>query len=389
MPTDLMTIVLLAGSFLGLVIADATFFGDPLMLTVTLPPKAIEQGVTEAGAEAVFAQEVARIHREPVLVPTPTINVSSESSLFATFAKPFGLQNAVVGLQRQIGRDVVQIDAMVTESDPGTGLGIVVLVKAPDEKPIALRLSQPDGDAVTLLHRASRQTLEDLAPYWVAVADFVEGQTDPAALTRARELAARALAKPYAQHRATERAMLHNLLGIAAIGAGDWGTAETELKAGAETPLAMPVARGVIALNRAFVAVALHRPEVARAEYLAALAGTRAIDLPGVRSHVLVTAGLVAWSMGDIAQAAKLLREAAAADPGSRLPYDYLERLLAGQGDRAGAEAARTAAAALAPLDRDRLPSLAVSLYFLDPGTAAIGPLPDAAGEPVRSRQAP
>jgi tetratricopeptide (TPR) repeat protein len=367
MPIDLTTLLLLGGLFFTAVIGDAAFFGDPLQVQVTLPAKLVEQGVTQEGAEDVFASEVGRLGRLASIVRTPTIQVTSRKSVLSALAQPFNLGDVVIAVQHQVGRDVVDIHAMATLNEDGKGLTMIVLVDPPHEPSINFSLEQPDGNVLALLRLTARETMERVAPYRAALADMVDAyQGDATGTTRARMVATRALAAPWVEQRATERVMLYNVLALVALSDGKIPDALQSLANADRIHGADDAAHGILGLNRAFIALSQRQPARARADYVQALARINAGDLPGLRALLFVTAGLVAWSEGDTAQAEQLLRRAAAADPQSSLPYLYLSRLLTAQGRAAEAAAAEAVADAKPPFDH-RVPALAVTEYLVDP----------------------
>ena len=95
--------------------------------------------------------------------------------------------------------------------------------------------------------------------------------------------------------------------------------------------------RAVVALNRAFLAVARKRPDEAKVFFQAGENLADSIALPDVGASITLLNGLVAWSGGDLAGAEKLLRAAIATLPGDEQPHVYLAQLLAARGDAAGA----------------------------------------------------
>lgn len=102
-------------------------------------------------------------------------------------------------------------------------------------------------------------------------------------------------------------------------------------------PNVLPEARGVVALNRAFLAVADKRPAEALTFFEAGAQQAAAISLPDFGARITMLNGLVAWSGGDVAEAEKLFRAAIAALPGDEGPHFYLAQLRAAKGDAAGA----------------------------------------------------
>src|SRR6266446_6770296 len=113
MPIDLSTLAILASLFFGAVVGDAVLFGDPLQVKITVPAKLVEQGFTEEAAEQLFVAEVARIGQAVSIVHTPDVSASSHPSVLATMAKPLGLDNVVVALQSQLGRELVTVQGAV------------------------------------------------------------------------------------------------------------------------------------------------------------------------------------------------------------------------------------------------------------------------------------
>jgi hypothetical protein len=367
MPIDLTSLALLAGLFFGAVIGDAALYGDPLRLQISVPSRLADAGFTEEAAERIFANEVARIGEVLSIVPTPSVQVNSSPSIFAAIAKPLNLEDLVVTVQRQVGRDVVQIHGAVMESPTGKGLDMLITAESPRELPISLRLQQPDGDPVALVDRASKEVLAQVSPYRVALTDFAALlRGDATATGRIREMASDALGHPWTQTRATERVMLHNLLGVTSMLDGDLATAQREFELGYATPGALPAALGTISLNRALLDLAQKRTDAALADYKDALVKTSGVDLAGYNSRLITMAALITWAQGDLAQAASLLQRAIEVRPQNRAPYEYLARMMEARGDSAGAAAMR-AASEIQPHYELDFPALAMSELFVDP----------------------
>lgn len=367
MPIDLTSLALLAGLFFGAVIGDAALFGDPLRVQMGVPTELNDAGFTEQAAEQIFANEVAEIGQVLSVVPTPSVEVSTSPSIFAAIAKPLNLEDLVVTLQRRAGRDVVEIDGHVMRSPDGKGLVMMISAVKPGELPISVLLQQPDGNPVVLVQRASKEVLARLSPYRVALTEFAALlRGDKTAMGQVREVAEAALARPWTPHRATERVMLYNLLGVTALIEGDIAGAQQQFDRGLESPGGVPAARAGILLNRGFVALVQRRSDEALAYYKQALAESRNFKLAGYESRMATTAALIAWAMGDTRQAEDDLRLAVTMSPDNHMAYYYLARLLEAKGDGAGAAAMRRAAAALPRFDLD-FPGLAISELMLDP----------------------
>jgi hypothetical protein len=369
MPIDLSTLAILAGLFFSAVVGDAVLFGDPLQVEITVPTKLVDEGFTQAAAEQLFVAEVARIAKTGSIIHTPDVHASSRPSVLAALAKPLGLDNVVVSLQSQLGREMVTVQgAVLTGATPGT-LDMVVFVTEPLEPVVKIKLTQADGNPTALVERGSEMVLEKVAPYRVALTDFADGlDGDSAALARAKEVATRALARPFVAHRATERVMMRNLLGLVALLDGDMAEAEKEFNMTKAIPSELPAAaaQGTIALNRAFVAVAQRRPKDAVDYFKAGQALSAGLDEQGYQGRVATIGGLVAWSAGDTGKAKAWFRKSIAEFPIDEAPHFYLAQLLTQMGDPAGAAAERAAAAEIQRIEID-IPALALSDFWVDP----------------------
>jgi hypothetical protein len=367
MPIDLSTIAILASLFLGAVVGNAVWFGDPLQVQFAVPAKLVEQGFTEATAEQLFVSEAARVSQVVSAVHTPEVHARSNPSVVAAVAKPLGLDNLVVALQGQLGLHLVFVQGAVLSNATGGALDMVIFVTEPLEPVVRLELTQADGSPTALVRRGSQLVLEHVSPYRVALTDFSEGIAgDAPALARAKDLATRALARHWVPGRATERVMLHNLLGITALLDGDMAAAEAQFRLTDAIPDVLPAARGTVALNRAFVAVAQRRPAQAVAYFKAGLALSAGVDLAGYQARIAMLGGLVAWSAGDMDKAEAWLRKAIADLPDDAAPHVYLAQLLEAKGEAAGAAAERAVAADVRRFGVDIL-AIAQSEFWVDP----------------------
>jgi hypothetical protein len=360
---DLTTLMMIAGLFFGVVIGESTLFGDPVRVQITVPPKLVELGFTEAVAEDLFLSEAARVGRALSIVHTPDVEVSGSGSLFAAVAKPLALDQVVVVLQNRAGFDVVSVEGAIVDKSDG-GLEMVIFVTKPDETLTKIKLAQPDGNAAALVERGSLRVLEEVSPYRVALTAFVDALDADASPAEAKATATRAVARPWAPSQSTELVMLYNLLGMIALVDGDIAGAKGQFDLSDAVPLALPPALGTIALNRAFVAVAQKQPDEALVYYNSGL--EESADVPIYRGQIDTLAGLVAWSRGDTERAQRLFRIAIDVAPHDEAPHAYLAQLLAASGDAAGADAERSAAASHRHFDTP-IPALAVSEFWVDP----------------------
>jgi hypothetical protein len=366
MPFDISTLVLLAGMVISLIAGEAALYGDTLTLHINVSPKIVQGGFDSATAEQIFIAESARIVRGESIIPTPTLRVSSRPTVMSALATPLKLDTVVGALQDQFDYDRLVVNAAVV-SGTGDSLRMLIVVEQPRQTPEQIQLTQADGEPAALVRRGADITMSRVSPYRVAQADYIRGlDNDPEALKEAKETAIRYLARPWESARASERAMLYNLLAMLALLEEQVPAAEKQLSLVDPIPGVLPEARGVVALNRAFLAVAGKRPAEALAFFQAGEKLATSISLPDFGARITTLNGLVAWSGGDKVQAEKLFRAAIAALPGDEGPHVYLAQLLAANGDEAGAEKQRDIATATHPFDVE-IPVFAQSIFWVDP----------------------
>jgi tetratricopeptide (TPR) repeat protein len=370
-PFDFTTVFLLVGIAISLITGEAAMYGDTLTLHINVSPKVTQVGFDGPTAEQIFVAESARIVRGASIIPTPTLRVSSRPTVLSALATPLQLNTVVGALQDQFGYDRLVVNAAVV-SGADKALRMLIVVEQPRETPEQIQLTQEDGDAATLVRRGADITMSRVSPYRVAQADYIRGlDNDPTALNDAKETAQRYLARPWDPARASERAMLYNLLALVALLDNQTQTAETQLSLADPIPGVLADARGVVALNRAFLAVAAKRPTDALAFFNAGQKLAAGITLPDFGARITLLGGLVAWSGGDTAQAEKSFRAAIATLPGDEAPHVYLALLLAAKGDEAGAAKERNAAAAAHPFHAE-IPVFAQSIFWVDPVNGGI-----------------
>ena len=364
---DLTSIMIIAGVFLGLVVGDATVFGDPLRLEISVPPAVAATGFTDAAAEDVFSAHVSEMGKARSLVPTPSVQRSSRPPILASLAKPLHLDGVVVAVQSRVGGEVVAVRGVML-SDPAAGhLEMVTVVRMPQDAPVQLKLKQDDGDATALVRRSAEATMEVVSPYRLALTQFSQGLAgDPALIARAKDVASRAVARSWVPARATEEAMLHSLLATMALLEGDHAAVEAHLNESDQIPGVAGAAHGLVAFNRSFLAVAARQPEEAAIQYETARRLTAGYNLPGWDARLSTLGALVAWSSGDLTKAEALLRSTIADLPEDEVAHTYLAKVLAARGDAAGAAAERQAAANFRRFDID-YPALPLSMFWVDP----------------------
>jgi hypothetical protein len=370
-PIDFTSLFLIAGMMVSLIAGEAALYGDTLTLHINVSPKVVQAGFDGATAEQIFVAESARIVRGESIIPAPTLRVSSRPTVMSALAAPLQLNTVVGALQDQFGYDRLVVNAAVV-SGTDNALRMLIVVEQPHQTPEQIQLTQADGDPAALVRRGADITMSRVSPYRVAQADYIRGlDDDPAALKEAKETALHYLARPWEPARASERAMLYNLLAMVALLDNQIPTAETQLRLVDPIPGVLADARGVVALNRAFLAVAAKRPTDALALFKAGEKLAAGISLPSFGARITLLSGLVAWSGGDTAQAEKSFRAAIVALPADEAPHIYLAQLLAAKGDEAGAAAERNAAAAAHPFHAD-IPVFVQSIFWVDPVNGGI-----------------
>jgi hypothetical protein len=371
LPFDFTSLFLLAGMAISLIAGEAAMYGDTLTLHIGVSPKIAQGGFDTAAAEQIFIAESARIVRGESIIPTPTLRVSSRPTVMSALAAPLQLAPVIGALQDDFGYDRLVVNAAVL-SGTGDSLRMLIVVQQPRQTPEQIDVTRTDGDPAALVRRGADATMARVSPYRVAQANYVRGLDDePAALQEAKETATRYLARPWEPARASERAMLHNLLAMLALIDGQIPAAEGELSQVDPIPGVLPQARAVVALNRAFLAVAAKRPTEALSFFQAGEKLAPSISLPNVGARITTLSGLVSWSGGDVVEAEKSFRAAIAALPSDEGPHVYLAQLLAAKGDEAGAQKEREAGAATHPFDVE-IPVFAQSIFWVDPVNGGI-----------------
>jgi hypothetical protein len=370
---DFTTLSLIAVVLVSLVAGHAALFGDTLFVAISVPPKLVEIGFTEATAEHTFVAEAARITHVLSAFPTPDLAISSQPTVLSAIAKPLGMEAVGNALQTEIGISNLSVQGAVLATPGSSRLDLTLMVTETGEAPEEVRLTQQDGDAITLIQRGADLALEQISPYRVALANYAKGvQGDLAALAHCRETVTRDLAQPWNPAEASERSMEQNLLALLALLDGDLPKAQQQLLAIHPTRDDIhPTARAIINLNRAFVAVALKQPAQAKDYFQRAAQTTDTLSVKDIGPRVDVVHALVLWSNGDLAGAEQLLHKAVTIRPDDEGAHTYLGRLLAATGNTAGAAAEQVAAATSHHYD-PHIMDLAQSVAWVDPVNGGI-----------------
>jgi hypothetical protein len=370
---DLTTLTLIAVALFGLVVGDSVLYGNTLSVVISVPPKLVETGFTEAAAEYTFLGEASRITYVNSAIPTPELRVRSVPSMASILTKPLGLEG-LTGSLAITGASKLWVAGAMMVNPAGKGLELAMMVAEPDQAAQEIRITQEDGDPIALVRRGADLALEELSPYRVALAQYATGIVgDAAALAQARDTVTRDLARPWVPAKASERAMEQNLLALLALLTADLTAAQQELGKGASMSGVGPAARAIINLNRAFVAVALKQPAQAREFSMQAMQTTNALTVPDIEPRINALNALVLWSNGDLAGAEQLLRHAVADRPDDEGAHTYLSQLLAAKGDAAGSAAEQRAATASHTYD-PHIMDLAQSVVWTDPVNGGVRP---------------
>jgi hypothetical protein len=364
---DFTSLIMVAGLFLGLAVGNAALFGDPVQVQISVPPKVAEIGFTGAAAEQIFAAQVAEMGQALSIVETPRVQLSTRPTIAAALAKPLNLDNLVIAIQSQAGIDVVTVRGIMLADAKGKRLDMTTVLVMPRETPVQFNLSDENGDATALVRRSADRAMEWVSPYRLALTHLARGTTgDVAELVRAKEVAAKAVARPWIPSRATEHVMLHNLLAILLLLDGNEEAAEDELRLTDAIPDADRQAHGVVELGRSFLDLAAGRLAEAELHYRTGKGMTGQVHLRNWDARISTLGGLIAWARGDLALAEAMLRASIAAMREGEEAHVYLAQLLELKGDAAGAAAERIAATDSHRFADDFL-AIPQTLFWVDP----------------------
>jgi hypothetical protein len=374
---DLTTLITAAGLLLGVIVANAAYFGNALYVSITIPTKMEQSGFGKATVEQIFVAELHRYLELPSIMHTPSIAATSTPSLPQALAKPLQLQDVVFAVQAMVhDYGVVNVNSSIVDVPSGPNLNMVVIVSNPPDPPVSMSLSQPDGDVKALVERAARQTMIAIGPYRVAVTDFEDGVTgDASGFDRSTQTIARGLAQGWDPRPpgATEDVLLVNLRALLDLRDGKLDDAAKDFVTSKGFPGAFPAAYSIVSLNQAFLAIAQRQPDEAERRFKQGAAAVAAIDQEGIASRVKVLEGLVAWSQGKVADAEKDFIAAINMGDNDAMPHLYLAHLLADRGDTAGAALQRKAGADAQRFD-PKYPALAYTIFQVDPEQGGLKP---------------
>jgi len=370
---DISTLVILASLLFGAIIGDAVVYGKTMRAEFTLPKSVEAQGFTQDAAENIFISEFARISDIPFILPFPTVAQANKDSLLSVVAKPLKIDPIVELLQDKFGADRVSMKLlMVTSGEEGT-LEVKALVSTSGGHSKKLVMKGPDKAPAALIEATARLVAADLLPYRVSLSYYDEGLSGrPERFRDARALARSALQDGFDKTKATQRAMLFNVLGLVAAQEKDLAAADGYWADGMEVPMASGTAKAILAANRAILAVARKDPKAARELYNTAMASKKLPYLDYFDLHLEMIDAIIMWSEGKHAEA--------------EANFLYVERILVGdtavtyrarllehmnRGDEAKLLAKR---AAYLKTVRNQHPDLIASVFWVDPVKGGLTP---------------
>lgn len=368
---DIGTILLLASMFLGAVVGDAVLFGKTMRVDFSLPPAVTAQGMTEDAAEQLFIAEFSRLADIAFILPFPTIAHANKDSLLSVVAKPLKIDPVVEVIQSKFGSDLVSMKFAMVKGPADNEDTLFGVVTHPNGQTTRYSRTGQDRQPDQLVEGMARHIASEALPYRVALSDYLAGvKGDPDGFRRAGKLARKALAVGFDRSTATQRVMLYNTLGLLAVHDNDLEAAEDLWATGMEVPLANGTAYAILAVNRAFVALARRDPQKARAMYDVALEQRTMPYLSYFDHHLDIVDSLITWAEGDRDAAdAKLI------ETGHNLVADtvltYRSKLAAEQGHVADATAFGKKAAFLKTLKHIH-PDLVGSVFWVDPGKGGL-----------------
>jgi len=297
---DIVTIMTISSLLLGAVVGDAVLFGRTMRVDFSVPPAIVSQGMTEEAATNIFVAEFSRLSDIAYILPYPTIASSSTQSLLSVFAKPLGIDSVAEVIQRKFVADVTSMKfAMVKGPGPNEEL-LLGVITTPSGHARRFTLPGDNKRPHELIERMARHVASDTLPYRVALFDYLAGvRGDREGFKRALKLTQEALAREFEAERATQRAMLYNLLGLLASHQNDLAAADAHWATGMQVPRATGTAYAILAVNRAMVALARKDPKQARAMYNTALASKARPYLHYFDIHLAIVDSLITWAEGD------------------------------------------------------------------------------------------
>lgn len=369
---DLTSLVLLGATLLGLIIGDAALYGRAVRVDLAVPQQMAATGFSDTTAEELFLAELNRVGRSASVVATPSIELAHQPSILSALGRSLNLDPVVMAVQARIGVATISVYGAIVAKPNTPGLEMYAVLTFPNADTDRLVLSQPDGDAATLVQRMARQVSERVAPYRTALADYRDGlDGDKASFAKAREAAETALSRPWVPSVGTQRVMLHNLLAMIALVGNDRAEAERQLDLSDPVPAAAAASHGTVMLNRAFLAVSDRDPAAARAFFHHGRDLSTEVGVPHYHALLDLTHALVLWSERKMDHAEAMLREAIRALPNADVPYLYLADLLRARGRLGEVAAVEKEARARRPY-RDVIPALAITTFYTNPSEGGV-----------------
>lgn len=363
---DISTLVVIAGLLFGAIIGDAVVFGRTVRVDFTLPKSVEAQGMTQDAAENVFISEMARLADIPFILPFPTVAQSSRDSLLSIVAKPLKIDPVVELLQDKFGADRVNIKMLMFAGDGDGMLDLHALVTVTNGTAGRFSVKGPAKNPHALIEAMAREIATGILPYRVALSMYNEGlHGAPARIADAKKLAQSTLSEGFDKSRAQQRALLFNVLALIAMQENDAAGAEERLAAGMQVPLVPAMARSILAINQAFLALGRKDIAAARAHYNRAAALKTAPYLDYYDHHLMMVDGLILWGEGNLDAAEERFQYVEQFVLGDTA-LTYRARILEFRGKTDEAKALAGRAAFLKTI-RNQHPDLIGSVFWVDP----------------------
>ncbi len=363
---DIGTLLVLASLLFGAVVGDAVVFGKTMRVDVTLPKSVESHGFTQDAAENMFISEFARLSDIPFILPFPTVAQASKDSLLSVVAKPLKIDPIVELLQDKFGSERVTMKLVMIDGDGNGNSELHALITDSNGLVGKVMLAGPERAPSALVEAMARRIASDTLPYRVALTYYNEGLRGQATgFSEARDLANKTLQLGFDKTKATQRAMLFNVLGLVTAQEGNFIAADERFADGMQVPVVSGTARAIIAANRAMMALSRKDAKAARAFHTIAMAEKTMPYLDYFDQHLVIIDGLIRWAEGDL--------------DGAEAQFLAVERYLLGDtaltyraellrfSNRTEEANALTAKAAFLKTIRNQHPDLIGSVFWVDP----------------------
>ncbi|HEY0834609.1 MAG TPA: hypothetical protein VGE72_11935 [Azospirillum sp.] len=333
-----MDLTTLTGALLiafGLLSTNAVLNSGTVLVDVSVPESIAGDGISPPVAETIFERELQNAVSIPSVVPPPNIRGAREKTLAAALADALKVEDLTFALQMAIGFKPARLEGSLIIEDKTPVLLIDGFSGATG--PFAVRVAQREGESVAaLIQRGAVEALWTMQPYLAALYTFERelraGRVD-AHQDRIEKTIAALPDTPINR----ERALLQNLLGIAALFENDVVAAESHFQAAVRSD----PANIVPLLNHAFIDLYHDRYPEAEAKMKRALLPQAMTDNPVLQSTAYSTWAVARFGMRDLPGAEQLLGRAASVNPQTSTAYELWADFREDAGDTAAAATLR------------------------------------------------